>query len=176
MAVVSLSIVFFLLIMSTAGHAQGSSQYKLGPGDRVRVTVFGHQDLSGEFEVDGSGQISLPLIQYVDANGLAAIELEQAIRSKLSPNYLKDPKVSVEILTKRPFYILGEVKSPGSYPYVDGLTVLTAIAIAGGYTYRAHKRKIKVVRATDPAAGEIPTTEITPIYPGDVIKVPERRF
>ncbi len=175
MRIVFWSMVF-LFLMPTMGYSQSNSQYRLGPGDQVRITVFNHPDLSGEFEVDGSGRLSLPLIQYVDANGLAATELEAAIRAKLSPNYLKDPKISVEILSKRPFYILGEVKSPGSYPYVDGLTVLTAIAIAGGYTYRAHKRKVKIVRAKDSSGSEIPTTELTPIYPGDVIKVPERRF
>ena len=150
--------------------------YQLGPGDRVRVTVFGHDDLSGEFEIDGSGRLSLPLIQTVPSIGLTVSELEQAITDKLKPDYLRNPRVSVEVLSYRPFYIIGEVKEPGSYPYVNGMTVINAVALAGGYTYRARTNKLVIIRADDPQRARTPATHNTHVLPGDVIEVPERYF
>lgn len=151
-------------------------EYRLGTGDRVRVTVFGHENLSGEFELDGDGQISLPLIQKVAATGLTTDELEQRVTGKLQPDYLKNPRVSIEVLNYRPFYIIGEVRQPGSYAYVSNLTIVTAVALAGGYTYRASPGKITVIRATDPGKTKQRVAEDTPVLPGDIIEVPERLF
>ncbi|MEM7293765.1 MAG: polysaccharide biosynthesis/export family protein, partial [Pseudomonadota bacterium] len=100
-----------MTVMLGVANAQG--EYRLDSGDQVKVTVFGHPDLSGEFEIDGSGRVSLPLIRIVQAKGLTATELEQEITNKLKPDYLKNPKVSVEVQEHRPFYIIGEVKTPG---------------------------------------------------------------
>jgi polysaccharide export outer membrane protein len=152
------------------------SGYKLGPGDKIRVTVFGHEDLSGEFEVDGSGNVSLPLLRNIKAEGLTARQLEQSIAERLSPDYLVNPRVSVEVLNYRPFYIYGEVTKPGSYPYVNGMTVVTAVAMAGGFTYRARQSSFRVVRASDPSRKPVDANRDTPVYPGDVIEVPERYF
>lgn len=156
--------------------ATESSAYRLGPGDRVRITVFGHEDLSGEFEVDGAGNLSLPLIRLVEAQGLTTRELETLIAQRLQPDYLRNPRVSADVLGYRPFYILGEVRNPGSYPFVSNMTVVNAVAVAGGYSYRASKKKITIIRATDPEKEKRSITENAPVYPGDVIEVPERFF
>jgi len=150
--------------------------YTLGSGDQIRVTVFGHTDLSGEFEIDGIGRVSLPLIQDVKAAGLSLQELEKSVTRKLKPDFLKNPRVSIDVLNYRPFYILGEVKKPGSYPFVNGMTVVNAIALAGGYTYRAGKDKTFIVRGTDKEQNKETVSHETIVLPGDVIEVPERFF
>ena len=122
---------FLLLGLSDAQSTQPS--YILGTGDNLRITVFDEPNLSGDFQVDASGSLSLPLIGVVPTAGLNSRDLEEAIVEKLKAGYLNNPKVTVEVSTYRPFYILGNVKSPGSYPYVSGMTVLNAIALAGGY-------------------------------------------
>lgn len=152
------------------------SVYRLDTGDKIKVTVFGHEDLSGEFEVDGTGRVAMPLIQFVEVGGLSVREAESAIEGKLSPDYLKNPKASVEILNYRPFYILGEVENPGSYQYVTGMTVLESVALAGGFTYRARQKKMTVIRASDPEKKKVRASIGTKVLPGDVIEVPERRF
>jgi protein involved in polysaccharide export with SLBB domain len=152
------------------------SEYRLAPGDRVKVIVFGHEDLSGEYEVDNEGRLTLPLIKSVQATGLTIQEIEQAITDKLQPDYLRNPKVGVVVLEYRPFYILGEVKNPGSYPYSSNLTVVSAVALAGGYTYRARKSRIVIIRADDPNREKVPADDNTAVLPGDVIEVPERFF
>ena len=159
-----------------AAAADAVAEYRLGAGDRVRVVVFGHDDLSGEFEVDGAGRVSLPLIQMVEAAGRTTVELEDAVTDRLRPDYLKNPRVSVEVVSFRPVYILGEVRQPGSYAYSNGMTVVNAVALAGGYTYRASKRKITVTRASDQNKNKQSDGEDTPIFPGDVVEVPERFF
>jgi polysaccharide export outer membrane protein len=154
-----------------------SPDYKLGNGDKVRITVFGQQDLTGEYYVDGSGMLSFPLIGQVRAGGLTAGELEQAIANKLKPNYLKNPDVSAVVLTYRPFYIVGEVKAPGSYPYVAGMTVINAIALAGGFTYRAKESSFYLTRSEkDGSKKRMDATQETTVQPGDVITVRERYF
>lgn len=154
-----------------------SSSYRLGPGDRVRIVVYGEKDLSGEYSVDGSGMLSFPLIGQMSAAGLSADALARAIQSRLSPDYLRDPNVSAEILTYRPFYIVGEVKTPGSYPYVSGMTVLNAVALAGGFTYRARDDKFYLNRTADGGGKEqLDATPDSKVEPGDVITVRERYF
>ena len=161
---------------ATLAWAQGSNLYKLGPGDEIRVTVFGHEDLSGEFEIDGTGRLSLPLIQEVMADGLTFRQLEQVITDKLKPDFLINPKVSVDVLTYRPFYIIGEVKKPGSYAYVNGMTIVNAVAIAGGYTYRAQENDVLIIRGDDVSREKISADHNDKVFPGDVIEVPERFF
>ncbi len=172
--------VLFAAIAGFAGVegalAQEISEYKTGSGDKLRVTVFGHEDLSGDFLVDGSGYVALPLIGNVKAGDSTARELEMAIIDKLKPDFLKNPRVGVEVLNYRPFYILGEVKNPGSYPYVSGMKVINAIALSGGYTYRGRENKVLITRAGDPERKQIPADHDTVVLPGDVIEVPERFF
>lgn len=148
--------------------------YILGTGDQVKVVVYGHGDLSGNFEIDGSGNVSLPLIKEIKAVGLTIRRLEIRITNKLRPDFLKNPRVSVEVLNYRPFYIIGEIKKPGSYPYVSGMTIVNAIALAGGYTYRAKERKVLITRSK--TGKEMPADHRTIVMPGDVIEVPERFF
>jgi len=159
-----------------AAKPEDITGYTLGPGDRIRLTVFGHEDLSGEFEVDGSGNVSLPLIRNVQAQGLTVGQLEQAVAERLSPDFLKNPSVSVEVLNYRPFYIYGEVKNPGSYPFVNGMTVVNAVALAGGFTYRARTGKVRIIRAGDASRTPKDADKDTAVLPGDVIEVPERYF
>ncbi|WP_370172076.1 MULTISPECIES: polysaccharide biosynthesis/export family protein [Hyphomonas] len=150
--------------------------YVLGNGDRLRVTVFGHPDLSGEFDVDGSGAISLPLIGQLDALGLTTPELEARIVETLDGDYILNPRVSAEVINYRPFYILGEVGSPGEYPYTSGLTVLNAVAAAGGFTYRANK-KVVFIKSVDGAEEQSYTLDTnTAVKPGDTIRIGERIF
>jgi len=176
-----LSVVAMLAMLTAAPAISADAEtadtvYRLDAGDRIKVTVFGHEDLSGEFEVDGTGRVAMPLIQFVEVGGLSVREAESAIEGKLSPDYLKNPKASVEILNYRPFYILGEVENPGSYQYVSGMTLLESVALAGGFTYRARQKKMTVIRASDPEKKKVRATIDTKVLPGDVIEVPERRF
>ncbi len=148
--------------------------YRLGPGDRLRITVFGHVDLSGEFPVGDSGYISLPLVGEIEAKGVTTRNLERAVIDKLRPDYLKNPRVSVEVIVFRPFCIEGEVATSGCFPYQPGLTVLRAVALAGGYSYRA--RKSRVVIRRENSSKELTGSSNTPVYPGDSITVKERFF
>ncbi|MGD2130224.1 MAG: polysaccharide biosynthesis/export family protein [Lysobacterales bacterium] len=161
---------------NTAPAAADDSGYKLGPRDRVVVTVFNHPELGGEFELDGEGRFSMPLIGTVDAAGLSPVQLEDAIVNRLKPDYLVNPRVSVEVRNYRPYYLVGEVKSTGSFPYVAGITYLTAIAMAGGYTYRAKQDVVYVIHANDPDQEEVKLDVNEKVRPGDIIRVAERLF
>jgi protein involved in polysaccharide export with SLBB domain len=165
----------WLLLSAVASAQEPGNDYTLAAGDRVRVTVYGHDDLSGEFQVDGNGDVVLPLIQNVPAVQRTARELEQAITESLEPRYLRDPRVSVEVLASRPFYILGEVGSPGSYEFAAGITVIKAAALAGGFTYRANTKKVRITREGSSAPIERASLQ-SEVRPGDVIEVPERFF
>lgn len=156
--------------------ANQSMDYLLGPGDKVRVTVFGEQSLSGEFYVAGSGLMSLPLIGELKAGGMTVGQFQTAVQDKLKDGYLRDPRVSAEVLTFRPFYILGEVEKPGTYPYTSGLTVLNAVATAGGFTYRADKKSVYIKHngETSEVKGELKPSTV--VAPGDTIRIGERFF
>ncbi len=158
-------------------HGSSHDEYKLGSGDIVKITVFNQEDLSGEYTVNGAGNISLPLINLINAKDLTVKQVEQAICDKLKPDYLLNPRVSVQVLNYRPFYILGEVKEPNSYPYVDGMTFRNAVAIAGGFTYRAKEDHVRVIRGNnnDPKHEDILNIDER-VQPGDVIHVEERFF
>jgi protein involved in polysaccharide export with SLBB domain len=175
---VYLLLVFGLCQTPMLWAAEGSSadDYRLASGDEIRVTVFGHEDLSGEFEVNSTGDVSLPLIREVQAEGATVSELEERIIDALKPDYLIHPRVSVEILNYRPFYIVGEVNTPGSYPYVNGMTVLNAVAVSGGFTYRARKNRVSIKRANGGRTVELQAELTSQVHPGDVIEVSERFF
>jgi polysaccharide export outer membrane protein len=182
---ISFALLFSLGLAARAQAPEPSSataslppqfEYRLGSGDRLRVIVFGEQELSGEFFVSGAGKISFPLIGEVDAAGHTIPELQKAIEAKLADGYLKQPRVSAEVLNYRPFYILGEVMKPGEYPYTNGLTVLNAVATAEGFTYRANKQRVFIKRAAGDTEHEYPLTSGTPVEPGDTIRIGERFF
>ncbi len=159
-----------------ANQLRSGSEYRLGSGDQLRVIVFGEEDLSGEFVVDGGGQVSLPLVGEVSANGKTVREFQRAVVAKLKEGYLTDPRVSAEVLNFRPFYILGEVSTPGEYPYLSGLTVMNAVATAEGFTYRADTRKVYIKRAGEVGERAYTLTTETPVQPGDTIRIGERFF
>jgi protein involved in polysaccharide export with SLBB domain len=159
-----------------AAEGRALYEYRLGSADKVRITVFGEESLTGEFLVSGSGRISMPLIGEVPASGLTVAELQTAIEVKLADGYMKMPKVSAEVLNYRPFYILGEVKKPGEYPYTNQLTVLKAVATAEGFTYRANTRRVFIKRAEASTEQEFPLTQATVVEPGDTIRIAERFF
>lgn len=150
--------------------------YELGSGDKIRVTVYGEPSLSGEFYVTGSGLVSLPLVGEVRAAGLSISQFQNAVQTALSDGYLKEPRVNAEVLGFRPFYILGEVSKPGTYPYTSGLTVQNAVATAGGFTYRADKGRVFIKRngATTEVKSELSPS--TTVSPGDTIRIGERFF
>jgi polysaccharide export outer membrane protein len=137
------------------------------------VTVFRHEPLSGEFTVGSAGMVALPLIEAVSAGGLTARELEIAIEDQLrEQDYLLDPDVSIQVLTHRPFYVVGEVAQPGVYEYVTGMTLANAVALAGGYTYRADRSSAAIVHGD--CVRDV--TAVTRVLPGDIVRVPERFF
>ncbi len=163
-------------VMGSENDEETVIEYRLAAGDRILVTVFGHEDLSGEFDINGANVISMPLIPEIKAAGLTVNELEAAIVDALKPNYLINPNVSVEVTNFRPFYIIGEVASPGSYAYSNKMTVVNAVALAGGFTYRAKKNKAVIRRKEGAETTEIEAKIDTVIEPGDVIEIRERFF
>ena len=178
--IVLTAMLLWALVVGAESHS-AEDNYQLAARDELRITVYGHPDLSGSFEVDGNGQLSLPLIQDIDVGKKTLNELEELITNKLKPDYLINPRVSVQIINHSPFYIVGEVNEPGSYPYVEGISVLNAVAMAGGFTYRAQKGEITIIRAGKTDEGndgkqKIDVTTDTLIFPGDVIEVGERFF
>jgi len=150
--------------------------YILGPGDILRIVVFGEETLSGQFGVAGNGVVSFPLIGDVPAAGKTVDDVRDEIATALRNGYIKDPRVSAEVLTFRPFFILGEVAKPGSYPYTDGLSVLNAIATAGGFTYRANHKYVFIKRANETVEHKTRLTEDLSVSPGDTVRIAERYF
>ncbi|MEX2453807.1 MAG: polysaccharide biosynthesis/export family protein [Rhodospirillaceae bacterium] len=161
---------------NSTGAESGLAGYRLGSGDRIRLIVYGEPDLTGEFGIDGSGDLGVPLIGKVPAGNATATELEERIAERLTPDYLKNPSVTVEIVSYRPFYIVGEVRQPGSYAYVSGMTVINAVALGGGFTYRARESEFEIDRRIGNQVRNIEAKPATEVLPGDVITVAERFF
>ncbi|MGH6889766.1 MAG: polysaccharide biosynthesis/export family protein [Rhizomicrobium sp.] len=177
------SVVPFHPAVAKAGPQAGESgasasepAYRLGTGDKVRVIVFGEDDLGGEFQIDDGGFVRLPLIGQLQAAGLSPGELEQRIAAALADGYLVSPRVSVEVTEYRPFYIIGEVNKPGQYAYVNDMGAPNAIAVAGGYTLKASDSWIYVRRDGQDDEVRLPADATTKIHPGDVVRVPQTAF
>jgi polysaccharide export outer membrane protein len=153
-----------------------TDSYRFGVGDKVKVLIYGEPDLSGAVEVNALGNVAVPLIGEVPAKGTTIDELRSAIASRLAAGYLKSPKVNIEITNYRPIYVQGEVRSGGEFKYRTGLTIRDAIAMAGGYSYRANQGYVVVMRQGEPreVRVDLPTREA--VLPGDNIRVPERIF
>jgi protein involved in polysaccharide export with SLBB domain len=152
------------------------AEYRLGPADKVKITVFGEAALTGEFLVGGNGKISMPLIGDVQAAGLTITMLQDSIANSLRQGYINSPRVSGEIMTYRPFFILGEVGKPGQYPFTNNLTVLNAVATAQGFTYRANTKVVYIKRAGAEGEQAYTLTTATQVAPGDTIRIGERYF
>jgi polysaccharide export outer membrane protein len=129
-------------------------ELRLAAGDKVRVIVFGEDKLSGEYQIDNSGGLSLPLAGTIPAAGLTKVELEESLTKKLKGAYLRDPKVTVDVTSFRPFYVLGEVSKPGEYPYRSGLNVLSAIAIAVDAVSAISGKRMNYEYIDTPRAGD----------------------
>ncbi|MDA8870248.1 polysaccharide export protein [Rhizobiaceae bacterium] len=159
-----------------AFHKILQEPYRLDSGDQLRVTVFEQDDLSNSYAVDKAGYIAFPLVGSVAARGRTAKEIEGAIAAKLSDGYIRQPDVSVQVDTYRPFFVMGEVTTAGQYTYVPGMTVQTAIAIAGGYSARAYQGDADITRQVNGKVltGRVPISD--PIMPGDTIFLRERLF
>jgi polysaccharide biosynthesis/export protein len=159
-----------------AAAYEHQSGYKVGAGDRLTIRVLGETELTNDYLVDGSGHISMPYVQSLDVGGRTTPVIEKQIAQRLRQGYLRNPQVSVQVTTLRPFFILGEVSAAGGFAYQPGMTAQNAIAIAGGYSARADQGKVLVTRknANGTATFKVPVT--TQIYPGDIIYVRERWF
>ncbi len=153
-----------------------TEEYRVGAGDLLKVTVFNQTDLSGEFTINGAGQIALPLVGDVNTKKLTVKQVEKAIVDKLKPDYLLNPIVSVQMLNYRPYYIMGEIQGQGSHTYVDGMTYLNAVVMAGGFTYRAKEDHVMVIRMNDQQKKELRLNMDEKVLPGDVIRIEERFF
>lgn len=150
--------------------------YMLGPGDRLRIKIYNEPELTGDYEINSSGFVSLPLVGQVKASGATTNQLERIIAGKMRGQISQDPKVNVEIAAYAPFYIHGEVKKAGEYPYRPGLTMADAVATAGGLTYRANEGRIYLRRAGSPVEEMVSLDMRVRVYPGDNIRVDERIF
>lgn len=157
-------------------HKALNEPYRLGAGDRVRVTVFEQEGLTNIYSVDQSGYLSFPLVGAIPARGHTSQQLEREIANKLSQGYLRNPDVSVEIDRYRPIFVMGEVGAAGQYSYVPGLTVQKAIAVAGGFSPRAYQGNADVTRTINGKVitGRVPISD--PLLPGDTLYVRERLF
>jgi polysaccharide export outer membrane protein len=156
--------------------ADHDGPYRLDSGDRLRVFVYGQPSLSRLYIVDPDGKISVPLIGNISARGKTTSQLQSIIRSRLGSEYVKDPQVTVDIQQNRPFFILGEVRNAGQYPYDSGMTVETAVAIGGGYTERASEQTFRVTRKVGGVVQQIEAPSDLPLRPGDTVYVFERYF
>ena len=154
----------------------GDEPYTLDSGDRLRIVVFGQEGLTSTYIVDATGNIAIPLIGVVNARGCTTGQLARVIADKLRKGYVREPHVTIEVETYRPFFILGEVIAPGLYPYVPNMTVETAVAIAGGFTPRAYRYDAEVSRSQSGVTARQKVPMIAPVRPGDTITVSERWF
>lgn len=153
-----------------------AAEYRLGAGDQLRITVFGEADLTGQYLINPQGDIAFPLVGNIAAGNKTLGELTAALTEALQRDYIRQPNVNVEILNYRPFFILGEVRTPGTYPYSANLTVLNAVATAQGFTYRADQSRVFIKHSWEDQERVYRITTTTPVQPGDTVRIGERLF
>ena len=150
---------------------------RLQTGDQLKITVYGEEALSGVYEISPAGNITMPLIGQMTAAGYTKEDVERALATAYANGkFLQDPKITISVVTYRPFYILGEVQTPGRYAYTTGLDVLTAVATAGGFTYRADKTSVLIRHPGETLWREYSLAAPLPVVPGDLIRIPEKYF
>lgn len=164
------------LVGDVAAASRVVGDYQLGAGDKIRLNVFGEEELSGEFVVSGAGLLSIPLAGDIPAAGRTIGDVQRAVEESLRARYILNPQVSAEVLTYRPFYVLGEVNKPGTYPYAAGLTVLNAVATAGGFTYRGDTGRVYIRRDGSVREEAFALSSSLQVAPGDTIRIAERLF
>jgi polysaccharide export outer membrane protein len=162
--------------LPTLALSPEAATYRLGAGDQLKVTVYGEERLTGEFPVNGQGIVAFPLLGEVQAAGQSLQEFEKALTAALADGFVNMPRVTVEVANFRPYYILGEVGKPGEYPFADGLTIFSAVARAGGFSYRADKKRIFIRHKSGGNEMGYRLDGSTPVQPGDTIRVGERLF
>lgn len=172
----AMTLVLWLFAGYTAVAEDDLDAYRLGPGDQIIITVFGEEDLSMNFRLNDTGKLNYPFLGELSVKGLTVAELEQLITSGLKGPYLVNPDVTVSIGEYRPFFVHGEVKRPGSFAFQPGLTLEQAIAMAGGFTDRANRKKIERIRDDIPGAKPERISLSAPVFPGDVIVVNQSFF
>lgn len=171
---IAIFTVFLLLLVSN--NANAIDRYLLDTGDTINITVFGEPELSKQTLLSDSGNITYPFLGEINVRGLTVVELEKTIHDGLKGDYLINPNVSVAIVQYRPFFIDGEVKKDGAYPYQPGLTVAKAVTLAGGFTERASKSKIYLIKSNDPQQTSTLVKFNTKVGPGDIITVKQSFF
>lgn len=162
--------------IAAAADVSALPTYELGPGDKIHVTVYDEQGLTGDYIISPHGTVSVPLIGDFPAAGQTISEFRVALQNRLAKGILNDPRVAAEIVEYRPFFILGEVNKPGQYPYSVGLTVYSAVATAQGFTYRANTHKVMITHAGETDEHRVRVSAATRIMPGDTVRVLERFF
>lgn len=150
--------------------------YALSAGEAIKITTFGEATLTGDFSIDADGNLAFPLIGTIPAAGKTAPQLEAAIQQRLADGFLVNPRVTVEVKSYKPVYVLGEVNKPGEYAYVPGMTALAVVAKAEGFTYRAQQKRAFIKRVGMPEEVEVALTKPIQIMPGDTIRIAERYF
>ena len=173
--VTALACALACLLAAWTATAAQSPAYRLGTGDKLRVTVYNEKSLSGEYEVSDQGVLAMPLIGPVNVANMTIRDAEALLTQKFD-KYLVNPRVGIEVMNYRPFFILGEVNKPGSYPYVSGMSVLSAVVLAGGFTQRADEHDITIKHASDPESRAQKAGENDPVLPGDILRVNQRFF
>ena len=163
--------------MSPLPMSAATQEYRLAAGDKIRLQVYGLDSFNSEYVIGDSGLLSLPMIDSIPVSGMTLQEVEQSVKRRLAEQQiLRDPVVSAQHIQLRPFYIMGEVRNPGEYAYRPGTTVMSAVALAGGFTYRASNRSVAVTRTIDGREITGSATQDSKVQPGDRIRVFEKWF
>lgn len=166
-----------LLLLLALDALAVDAQYQLDAGDVITIRVFGEEDLTfDQLQLTNAGTFSFPFLGEIRAGGKTAAELEAIIVEGLKGDYLIDPKVSISILEYRQFFVNGEVKSPGGYRFQPGLTLRSAVALAGGFTERASKTKITIIHEGDLERVPVRASLDSPVKPGDIITIEQSFF
>lgn len=175
-SLLGVALLFGLLSGAGAVAQSGNAVYRLAPGDQINIVVFGESDLSMTFRLNDTGTLSYPFLGELKLEGLSVGEVEQLITEGLKGPYLVNPDVTVSIGEYRAFFVNGEVRRPGAFPYQPGLTLEKAIALAGGFTERASRNKVEVIRGSEPGAAARRIKLAEPVFAGDVITVQQSFF
>jgi protein involved in polysaccharide export with SLBB domain len=163
--------------VSASDTSFSMDNYVLGPNDKIKISVYSEAGLTGEYVISSDGKVSLPLVGNINASGKTVKQFQdQLVAAYRDGGYLKDPKITAEVVSARPFFILGEVKIPGQYPCLNGMTVMNAVATAGGFTYRAASDQVYIRHAGEAQEHKEKLADTTPVFPGDTIRIDERWF
>ncbi|MCX7113960.1 MAG: polysaccharide export protein [Proteobacteria bacterium] len=176
----AIKLLAFFILFQAGGMAlsgeRSMSDYRLGVGDQIKVIVYGEPELSLDFVLSDAGTISYPFLGEIKVKGMTVSGLETLLAEQLKKGFLVAPKVNVRMLGYRQFFINGEVRTPGGYPFLPGLTVQKAIALAGGFTERAARSSISVIHDDDASQTPQEVELGSPIRPGDILLVDESFF